>query len=201
MILSIRPVSKNPIAFASTGISLWASSVGEKKKERSFRKYCWLLKWEREHTDLLLSQSESLLRRLRIDQRERLLREELRDHERDGGSRSTEGFPCSSSSTLQTIGKDGDARDGLLSLSPFLLSQAFSPDLSSCCSLAFLFSRLRKRYRCTRGLGEQDHDSVSDDGGRMFSIGMEMGSAIRISGGVVIAITKRPSYITCIRRV
>jgi len=62
------------------------------------------------HTDLLLSQSESLLRRLRIDQRERLLREELREHELDGGRRSTEGLPCSSSSTLETI---GDACEGL----------------------------------------------------------------------------------------
>lgn len=64
-------------------------------------------------TDLVLSQSESLLRRLRKDQRERLLNEELRDHERDGGGRSTEGLPCSSSSTLDTIRDNVDERDKL----------------------------------------------------------------------------------------
>lgn len=89
------------------------------KKKCSIRTCCRLHKQEGEHTDLLLSQSESLLKRLRIDQRECLLREELRDHERDGGRRSTEGLLCSSSSTLETTGGDGDARDGLWLLSSF----------------------------------------------------------------------------------
>lgn len=181
------------IAYAPAGIALWASSMDALKeiiKIRSIRKCCRLHKQEGEHTDLLLSPSESLVRRLRIDQRECLLGEEHRDHERDGGRRSTEGLPCSSSSTLETIGGNGDACEGLWLLSRFFctLSQRFF-DISSWGTLALLFSRFRLRdwYRCGRGLGEQDHDSVSDDGGRTLRIGMEMGSAMVISGGGVTA--------------
>lgn len=192
-----------PLLIASAGISLWACSMDalkkKKKKKCSIRNCCRLHKQEEEHTDLLLSQSESLLRRLRIDQREHLLGEELRDHEWDGGRRSTEGLPCSSSSTLETIGGDGDACEGLWLLSCFLctLSQRLF-DMSPWGTLALLFSRfkLREWYRCGRGLGEQDHDSVSDDGGRTFRIGMEMGSAMVISGGGVTAMFYRLSYIT-----
>lgn len=144
-----------------------------------------------QHTNLQLSQSESLLSRLLRDQRERLLGEGLRDQERDGGRRrSWEGlsWPRSTPSDWPAAEWEGEGlRRRIL---PSSVVSSITTVLPRCrlgeqpcsSSLRLFLIRVLLRWkrpwrleRASLGLGERDQDSVSEDGGRTVSVGTGTG--------------------------
>lgn len=146
-------------------------------------------------TNLQLSQSESLLSRLLRDQRERRLgdglRDGLRDQERDGGRRrSWDGLSWRRSSSITMwleMEGEGDGLRPPISFDSSAVIGHFLPHCRfkgrPCCSSSLRFLvRVRLRWkwpwrpeRWGWGLGERDQDSVSEDGGRMVSVGTGMG--------------------------
>lgn len=123
-------------------------------------------------TDLQLSQSESLTRKLRSDQRDRRL---LGEEHRDGGRRNEAELHTSSTSPSPST-QTGER------LLPFVPAFFLAPPLVSPSSwtrvLRFLPVESQTRRLCGSGLDDGDQESLSEDGGRMFSMGMGMGFAI-----------------------
>lgn len=124
-------------------------------------------------TDLQLSQSESFVSKLRNNHWDRLL---LGEEHRDGGRRK-EAELLTSSFTSPSPSTPTDKQ-----LLPFvsLLFMSTSPgSLSSWARvLRFLADLAQIRRLRGSGLDDGDQESLSDDGGRTFSIGMGMGLAI-----------------------
>lgn len=128
-------------------------------------------------TNLQLSQSESFMSKPRSDQRGRLL---LGEEHRDGGRRKEAGLLASSSTIPSPSTPTGE---WLLPLfSSLFLSSTPSPSLVSPLSRARVlrFFPLESQSRLLRGSGldDGDRESLSDDGGRTFSMGMGTGLAI-----------------------
>lgn len=155
------------------------------------------LRWF-QHTNLELSQSDSLLSRLLMDQRDRRLGEGLRDHEQEGGKRrSWEGLSrsCSSPSTQEAT--EGEGNNLRCWMAPFSATSSITIcGVLSCLGLCSWFSSFRflvrallrweRPWRMKRdnlGLGERDQDSVSEDGGRTVRVGMGMGWARAVHSG------------------
>lgn len=136
------------------------------------------------------SHSESLPSRLLRDQRERRPGEGLRDLEReDEGSRRRSAL-CSSSLSIGERAAASSCCSSTLTPAPLALGLRLHCRLRGAHpwpSLSSLAARLWWRVRREgRGLGERDHDSVSEDGGRTVSVGMAMGWLPRPGDVIVI---------------